>query len=343
MKHHYKIIGMTCDGCRAKVESTLNEVDHVNDASVTLPDSAIIEMDKHIEIETLQNALSKKSDSYFIMHPNEVSKQPDPPPKITKIKGDEIGVFYCPMNCEGKKTYDKQGHCPVCGMDLVPLKTHTNNENKTYLNLLIKFKIAIIFTAPIFLIAMSEMLSNNPLTNILAIKYWNWIQFLLSLPVVFYATRMFFERSYASLITYRLNMFTLIGIGSGVAWIFSVVALMFPQIFPVQFKTESGTVFIYFEAATVILTLVLLGQLLEAKAHHKTSGAIKELLKLVPSVATIVVDGNDTIVAIDKIQKGDLIRVKPGEKIPVDGIIIEGQSSIDESMITGGLFPLISP
>jgi Cu2+-exporting ATPase len=171
-------------------------------------------------------------------------------------------------------------------------------------------------------------------------KYWNWIQFALSIPVVFYATWMFFRRAWTSIKTLNLNMFTLIGIGSGIAWIFSVFAMIFPNVFPEDFKTSEGNVFVYFEATTVILTLVLLGQLLEAKAHSQTSGAIKELLKLVPSTATLVIDGIDKVIAIDKIEKGNLLRVKPGEKIPVDGSIIEGHSSIDESMITGEPIPV---
>jgi Cu2+-exporting ATPase len=188
--------------------------------------------------------------------------------------------------------------------------------------------------------AMSEMLNNNPLYDIMEQKYWNWIQFALSIPVVFYATWMFFRRAWTSIKTLNLNMFTLIGIGSGIAWIFSVFAMIFPNVFPEDFKTSEGNVFVYFEATTVILTLVLLGQLLEAKAHSQTSGAIKELLKLVPSTATLVIDGIDKVIAIDKIEKGNLLRVKPGEKIPVDGSIIEGHSSIDESMITGEPIPV---
>ena len=296
--------------------------------------------------------------------------------KEEKPRGKGTGTFYCPMHCEEDKTYNKAGDCPVCGMDLVeektitstsiqftcpmhleiitnepgscpicgmdlvPLEADTSEEDKTYKKLLKKFWIAVAFTVPIFLIAMSEMVDNNPLYAILEQKYWNWIQFALSIPVVFYATWMFFKRAWTSIKTMNLNMFTLIGIGSGIAWLFSVFAMLFPDVFPQEFKTNEGNVFVYFEATTVILALVLLGQLLEAKARSQTSGAIKELLKLVPSVATLVEDGKDEIIAIDKIQHGNLLRVKPGEKIPVDGIIVEGHSSIDESMITGEPIPV---
>ncbi|HLT72625.1 MAG TPA: copper-translocating P-type ATPase, partial [Cyclobacteriaceae bacterium] len=225
-------------------------------------------------------------------------------------------------------------------MDLVPLEADAEEEDKTYQNLLRKFKIAVVFTVPIFLIAMSEMVPANPLPEIMPWKYWNWVQLVLSLPVVFYATWMFFERAWRSIVTWHLNMFTLIGIGAGVAWLFSVAAMLFPGFFPDEFKTHEGTVFVYFEAATVILTLVLLGQLLEARAHGRTNSAIKELLKLAPNTATRIVDGKEEVVHLDAIQKGDLLRVKPGEKIPVDGSITEGETSVDESMISGEPIPV---
>ena len=187
---------------------------------------------------------------------------------------------------------------------------------------------------------MSEMIPNNPLYKVLDQQYWNWIQFGLSIPVVFYATWMFFERAYRSIKTWNLNMFTLIGIGAGVAWVFSVFGMVVPDFFPPQFKTEAGTVHVYFEAATVILTLVLMGQVLEARAHSKTNSAVKELLKLAPNKAVRVVDGQEEVISIDAIEKGDILRVKPGDKIPVDGNITEGNTSVDESMITGEPIPV---
>lgn len=285
------------------------------------------------------------------------------------------GIYYCPMHCEGEKTYDKPGNCPVCGMDLVeqpsikraskytcpmhpeiirdepgscpicgmdlvPMEADSEEEDKTYRKLLRKFKIAAIFTVPIFIVAMSEIIPNNPLFDIMDLNYWNWVQLVFSIPVVFYATWMFFERAWRSIITWNLNMFTLIGIGAGVAWLFSVVALLFPDIFPAQFKTHHGTVYVYFEAASVILTLVLLGQLLEARAHGRTNSAIKELLKLAPNKATKIIDGKEQEVAVDSIQQGDLLRVKPGERIPVDGSIKKGEATIDESMISGEPIPV---
>ncbi|WNH12446.1 heavy metal translocating P-type ATPase [Thalassobellus suaedae] len=376
MKHTYHIHGMTCNGCRSHVEQTLSKVKGVSKASVDLEKAeAIIEMESHIPMDTFQEALKKDGGRYSIHklgthHHSEEKKEEKP-------KGKGTGTFYCPMHCEGDKTYDKPGDCPVCGMDLVeeqnlsshsleqwtcpmhpeivkdefgscpicgmdlvPLKPDLSAEEKTYKKLLKKFWIAAAFTLPTFLIAMSDMLPNNPLYKVMEQKNWNWIQFVLSIPVVFYATWMFFERAYKSIKTWNLNMFTLIGIGSGVAWLFSVFGMFFPDFFPTQFKTESGAVHVYFEAATVILTLVLMGQLLEARAHSKTNSAVKELLKLAPNKAIKIVDGEAVEVSIDQIELNDILKVKPGDKIPVDGIITEGETTIDESMITGEPIPV---
>jgi Cu2+-exporting ATPase len=225
-------------------------------------------------------------------------------------------------------------------MDLVPMEPSESEDQKTYTDLVKKMKIAVVFTVPIFAIAMIEMAHNNPLLQLMDASKWNWVQLILSLPVVFYACWVFFIRAWKSIITWNLNMFTLIGIGTGVAFLFSLVGMFFPDIFPSEFKTEHGTVLLYFEATSVILTLVLLGQLLEARAHSQTSGAIKELLKLAPTEATLVIDGGDKVISIHDIKKGDLLRVKPGDKIPVDGKITDGESSIDEAMITGEPIPV---
>ncbi|WP_218599524.1 heavy metal translocating P-type ATPase [Polaribacter sp. NJDZ03] len=376
MKHTYHIHGMTCNGCRGHVEETLSKVKGVSKATVNLEKAeATIEMDSHISLKTFQEALKNDGGRYSIHKPGEHHHIKEVKKELPKGKG--TGTFYCPMHCEDDKTYDKAGDCPVCGMDLVeeqnisintaeqwtcpmhpevikdeagdcpicgmdlvPMKPDLSSEEKTYQKIIKKFWIAVAFTLPIFLIAMSEMIPNNPLYTILEQKHWNWIQFTLSIPVVFYATWMFFERAYRSIKTWNLNMFTLIGIGAGVSWLFSVFGLFFPDVFPAQFKTESGAVHVYFEAATVILTLVLLGQLLEARAHGKTNSAVKELLKLAPNKAIKVVDGEDVKVSIDKIKLHDVLKVKPGDKIPVDGVITEGNTTIDESMISGEPLPV---
>lgn len=380
MTHTYKIYGMTCNGCRGHVEQTLNNVEGVQKASVNLEKAeATITMQHHIPLNVFEKALEEDGGSYSIALPDDANAEKDHLKKKEEKKANQstTGTFYCPMHCEGEKTYDKPGDCPVCGMDLVeevntiintvteytcpmhpevikdepgdcpicgmdlvPKEVDETAESKSYKLLLKKFWIAVAFTFPIFIIAMSEMIPNNPLYNWLPMQTWNWTQFVLSIPVVFYATWMFFERAYRSIKTWNLNMFTLIGIGAGVAWLFSVFGMLFPDFFPSQFKTDSGTVHVYFEAATVILTLVLMGQVLEARAHKKTNSAVKELLKLAPNKAVRIVNGEEETIAIDKIEVGDKLRVKPGEKIPVDGSIVEGESAIDESMISGEPVPV---
>ncbi|SEG04703.1 Cu2+-exporting ATPase [Halpernia humi] len=378
MKHTYHIHGMTCDGCRKHVEETLSKIEGVSKVTVDLAkQEAVIETDGHLHIEKYQEALKKDGGTYSIHNIDDLPKAEEETKKkaIKKEKGN--GTFYCPMHCEGEKTYDKAGDCPVCGMDLVeeqkagtsnadqwtcpmhpeiirdepgacpicgmdlvPMAVDISAEEKTYKKLLKKFWIAVIFTVPILIMAMSEMIPNNPLYKVMEQKNWNWVQFVLSIPVVFYATWMFFERAYKSIITWKLNMFTLIGIGAGAAFLFSVFGMFFPGFFPAQFKSHTGAVHVYFEAATVILTLVLLGQVLEARAHSQTNSAVKELLKLAPNRAIRVKDGVEEEVTIENIVLGDILRVKPGDKIPVDGSITEGQTTVDESMITGEPVPV---
>jgi len=375
MTHKYKISGMTCNHCLEQVTERLSAIDYVDEVKVDLKTgTAEISMSQHVELEKLKLAFTDSS--YMIHSLNDVidtAQKKNESNKIPKKKG----VFYCSMHCEGDKTYEESGNCPVCGMDLIeeislatastleytcsmhpeviksepgacpicgmdliPLEPSESEEEKTYNSLLKKMKISLVFTVPIFLIAMADLIPGNPLIKLFDLYTWNWIQLVMSIPVVFYACWMFFERAWKSIATMNLNMFTLIGIGTGVAWVFSIVAMFFPDVFPDQFKTESGTVFIYFEATTVILTLVLLGQLFEAKAHSQTSGAIKELLKFAPTEATLVTDEGDKVISIHDIVKGNLLRVKPGDKIPVDGIITDGQSNVDESMITGEPIPV---
>ena len=391
MIHTYNITGMTCDGCRSKVEKALNTIEGI-EAKVSLnPPVATITMEKHIPTTQLLEALTAVGKYTIEMSNGKTTQETTATEtaansccsthehnhkKETVIPTNSQGKYYCPMHCEGEKVYDKAGDCPVCGMDLVkapeltvnktlytcpmhpevisetpgscpicgmdlvPMEPSESEDQRTYKDLVKKMKIAVVFTVPIFAIAMIEMAHNNPLLQLMDADKWNWVQLILSLPVVFYACWVFFVRAWKSIITWNLNMFTLIGIGTGVAFLFSLVGMFFPDIFPSEFKTEHGTVLLYFEATTVILTLVLLGQLLEARAHSQTSGAIKELLKLAPTEATLVIDGGDKVISIHDIKKGYLLRVKPGDKIPVDGKITDGESSIDEAMITGEPIPV---
>jgi Cu2+-exporting ATPase len=343
---------MTCGGCEATVKSNLLKLEGISSAEVSKESSsATVVMEKHIALPELQKALGGANSKYQISAKNEnnVKAEGDKNPPVAQKNKTETtriqtaqtaGKYHCPMHCEGEKVYAKPGSCPICGMDLVPLASSHDEEQKNYLDLKKKMMVATAFTVPVFLIAMIEMAPNNPLTKIMDLKYWNWTQLILTLPVVFYACSMFFVRAWKSIVTWNLNMFTLIGIGTGVAFLFSLVGMFFPNVFPEEFKTESGTVLLYFEATTVILSLVLLGQLMEAKAHSQTSGAIKELLKLAPTEAVLVLDGVDKTISVHDIRPGDILRVKPGDKIPVDGKITQGESTIDEAMITGEPIPV---
>jgi Cu2+-exporting ATPase len=385
MKHTYHIDGMSCEGCRKSVEEALNNIEGVT-AQVSLdPPMASIIMDQHIPTEKLQEKISKAGDYRISMQGhsggaiqhNPMEKHQHQPPAKESIAatGQKGAKYYCPMHCEGDKTYDKPGSCPVCGMnleklpqlnieatqytcpmhpeiikdapgacpvcgmDLVPV-TPDSDEEKTYRTLRRKFWVAVAFTIPVFILAMGEMIPGNLIGETIGQDLSGWLQLGFSIPVVFYSTWMFFQRAWVSFTTLRLNMFSLIGLGAAAAFIFSIIGLLFPGIFPEQFRSHHGGVHLYFEAVTVILTLVLLGQLLEAKAHSRTSGAIRELLKLSPTDATLVRDGKEAVIHINEIAKGDILRVKPGEKIPVDGTITEGGTSIDESMITGEPIPV---
>lgn len=337
----FRVEGMGCLGCKKAVEKTLKEVSGVENIIVDLElEEATIEMSSEIGLEMFEDALLKAGLEYKIFNSNEVKKLKKK--KKASKNSPKEGIFYCPMHCEGDKTYDRFGDCPVCGMDLVPMNAAMEEEeNKPNNALKKKLVISSVLALVVFVISMSEMIPNNPLMHLFSHEVGNWIQFILTLPIVFYTCWIFYVRAWKSIKSWNLNMFTLIGIGTGVAFGFSVLGLLMPSVFPQEFKTENGTVHLYFEATAVILTLVLFGQYLEARAHSKTNGAIKELLKLAPSEAVKVLDnGEEIIIPIEDIKVGDLIRIKPGDKIAVDGVIKEGNSSVDESMITGEAMPV---
>ena len=337
----FRVEGMGCLGCKKAVEKTLKEVSGVENIIVDLElEEATIEMSSEIGLEMFEDALAKAGLEYKIFNYHE-RKKLKKKKKASKNSPKE-GVFYCPMHCEGDKTYDRFGDCPVCGMDLVPMNAAMEEEeNKPNNALKKKLVISSVLALVVFVVSMSEMIPNNPLMHLFSHEVGNWIQFILTLPIVFYTCWIFYVRAWKSIKSWNLNMFTLIGIGTGVSFGFSVLGLLMPSVFPQEFKTENGTVHLYFEATAVILTLVLFGQYLEARAHSKTNGAIKELLKLAPSEAVKVLDnGEEIIIPIEDIKVGDLIRIKPGDKIAVDGVIKEGNSSVDESMITGEAMPV---
>jgi Cu+-exporting ATPase len=249
-------------------------------------------------------------------------------------------VYTCPMDPEISQP--GPGACPKCGMALEPRAVTLEEEKNPELVLMARrFWISLALTAPVLLLAMSSMLPGHPLERLVPAHLLPWVEFALSTPVVLWGGWPFFERGWASLVNRRLNMFTLIATGTGTAYLYSIVATLFPQAFPTSFRLPSGEVPVYFEAAAVITTLVLLGQVLELRARSRTSSALKALLGLAPKTARLLRDdGSEEDVPLDQVHAGDRLRVRPGEKVPVDGVVLEGSSSIDESMVTGEPIPV---
>ena len=245
------------------------------------------------------------------------------------------GKYYCPMFCEGDKVYDSNVGCPVCGMDLVmiPIKGE-KHEDKTYQTLQRKFWIALGFSVPVFILSMGGMFIDFPFSHQMQAIF----ELILTIPVLFYAGWFVMKRGWISFKTWNLNMFSLIALGVSVAFIFSLIALIFPDILPHELS-HNGKLPLYFESVCVILTLVIMGQMLEARAHQKTGKAIEALMNLSPETANLIENENEKKVSLSEIKINDILRVKPGEKIPVDGKIIEGNSNVDESMITGEPIP----
>lgn len=250
-------------------------------------------------------------------------------------KADEKVTYTCPMHPE--IVQDHPGSCPKCGMALEPVVAKAVEEkNEELTDMSRRFWVSAVLSVPVFILAMSVDMMPSLLPDGMSMKIVQWIEFLLATPVVFWGGWPFFVRGYKSLQSMNLNMFTLIAIGVLVAWAYSVVAMFMPHIFPPMMLMSDGLVHVYFEAAAVITTLVLLGQVLELRARSQTNAAIKLLLGLAPNTARIVKDdGSEEDIALERVNVGDILRVRPGEKIPVDGVVIEGESNVDESMVTG--------
>lgn len=315
-----------------------------------------------VPIEEKSESQNRKSEVHQHSHSN--IQHP-----ITNNQQNE-GKYYCPMFCEGDKVYDTNVGCPVCGMDLVKIpekkkvqytcpmhpeiisnepgscpicgmdlvkmiENETEPEDEIYQNLRRKLWLSAAFTLPIIILSMGGMFFKFPIS----FKASGFLQLVFTIPVVFFTGWFLFKRAWISFTTWNLNMFSLIGLGASAAFVYSIFALLFPGLIPKEFMQNHHEVPLYFEAVAVILTLVIFGQMLEAKAHQKTGSAIKELMNLSPAEAHLIENNVERNIPVEEVNIGDILRIKPGEKIPVDGEIIEGSTTIDESMITGEPMP----
>jgi Cu+-exporting ATPase len=260
--------------------------------------------------------------------------EPESPLLFSKVE------YTCPMHPEIVRP--GPGDCPICGMALEPRTvTEHEEENPELADMTRRFWVGLALTAPLLLVAMVDMLAGMPVQRALPEGWLSWIELVLATPVVLWGGWPFFQRGWMSIVNRSANMFTLIAMGTGVAYVYSLVATVVPQIFPPAFRGMSGRPDVYFEAAAGITTLVLLGQVMELRARSRTSAAIRALLDLSPKTARLVkADGSEEDIPLDRVKPGDRLRVRPGEKVPVDGIVLDGHSAVDESMITGESIPV---
>ena len=273
-----------------------------------------------------------------------------PPGRADLVKFDEFKLapaaaansaeYTCPMHPEIVRS--KPGSCPICGMALEPRTAAAEEEeNPELVSMTRRFWTSVALAIPVLALGMSDMIPGQPVQRALSMHAIGWIQLALATPVVLWAGWPFFERGWASLVNRSLNMFTLIALGTGTAYIYSTIAVLWPSLFPASFRMADGEVPVYFEAAAMITALVLLGQVLELRARSRTSAAIRSLLKLSPKTARLVrADGTEIDVPVEHIAPGDVLRVRPGEKVPVDGSVTDGSSSVDESLVTGEPIPV---
>src|SRR5215831_17268565 len=268
-------------------------------------------------------------------------KKPSPEPRAPSPE-PRASRWICPMDPEVES--DRPGSCPKCGMALEPMvddlsTTEIDTPNPELLDMTRRFWIALVLATPVFLLTMGDMATGGALMHRLGTTRVNWVELVLATPVVLWCGWPFYQRMWASFVNASPNMFTLIGIGTGAAFLYSVVATLAPGLFPEGFRTHGG-VDTYFDTAVVITVLVLLGQVLELRARHRTGAAIRQLLGLAPKTARLVRDGKEEDIAVDAVQRGDALRVRPGDKVPVDGVIADGEAAVDESMVTGESIPV---
>ena len=284
--------------------------------------------------------------TYYFCNPHCLHRfREDPEKFLNKSSAAPVEVkpgqkYTCPMHPEIVR--DGPGSCPICGMALEPVTVSLDDgENPELVDMRRRFWICLVLTIPVFAIGMSDLIPGQPLQHRVSAPVLGWLQLILATPVVLWGGWPFFERAWQSIVNRSLNMFTLIGLGVAVAYVFSLIAVIAPQLFPASFRGHGGGVPVYFEAAAVITTLVLLGQVLELRARSQTGNAIKALLGLAPRTARRIDDhGHEEDVPLDEVHVGNRLRVRPGEKVPVDGVVLEGSSTIDESMVTGEPIPV---
>jgi Cu+-exporting ATPase len=281
------------------------------------------------------------------MHPEIQEMGPSPCPKCgMALEPESVPMsatrteYTCPMHPEILR--DAPGDCPICGMALEPVTvTAEEPENPELVDMTRRFWVSAVLTLPLLVIAMGGMIPGISFEWIGSHRVLAWLELALATPVVLWGGWPFFQRGWASIKTWNLNMFTLIALGTGVAYVYSVIATVAPDLFPAAFRDANGRVAVYFEAAAMIVTLVLVGQVMELRARNRTGAAIRALLGLAPKTARrIGADGAEEDVPLDRVQVGDRLRVRPGEKVPVDGVVAEGDSSVDESMISGEPIPV---
>ena len=297
-----------------------------------------------VDPETAKYTTSHEGQTYYFCNPKCLAKFEADPERYLNPSDEpedvpEGAIWTCPMDPEIRQ--DHPGACPICGMALEPeMVSLDSGPNEELLDMTRRFWIGLALALPVFLLEMGSHLF--PVLHQLVPPHISvWIQLILATPVVLWAGAPFFQRGWASLRSRNLNMFTLVAMGAGVAWAYSMVAALGPGLFPPSFRGADGTVAVYFEAAAVIIVLVLLGQVLELRARERTSGAIKALLGLAPKTARrIDADGNETEVPLEDLAIGDRLRIRPGEKVPVDAVVEEGRSALDEAMITGEAMPV---
>ena len=297
-----------------------------------------------VDPENAAGSFEHKGETYYFCSTHCLHRfQKDPESFLHKAAPEAVTTarkYTCPMHPEIIR--DGPGSCPICGMALEPLTASLEEEENTELTYMTRrFWTAVLLTIPVLIFGMSELIPGQPLQQIFSMKTLAWLQLVLASPVVLWCGWPFFVRAWQSVVNRSLNMFTLIGLGVAVGYLFSVIAVISPAIFPASFGDAEGNVPVYFEAAAVIVTLVLLGQLLELRARSRTGTAIKALLGLAPKTARrLRDDGQEEDVPLDEVHVGDRLRVRPGEKVPVDGVVLDGSSAVDESMITGEPIPV---